>query len=374
MKVTVLTSSRADLGIQLPLLAALRDNPEVELSLVAFGSHADHRLGYTLNEVIASGHPPSHVMQPVLGTDDAEGIAMAIGLTMQQFAPYWHAHRPDMVVALGDRYEMFAAVAAALPFGIPITHLHGGETTMGAIDNALRHSITHMSTVHCCSAPPYAQRVEQLIGSDRNVHVTGALSIDNLRAMQFLSTGELRERFGVDLDRPTVLITFHPETAGDHDELDQWNELEAALKQLAERYQLLITMPNADTHGLQLRQRWQRFVAAGNNAVGLDSMGARGYLSAMKHCAFMLGNSSSGYVEASFFPKPVIDLGERQTGRIITPNIHRCQLDRSAILEAVGRIEHEATPTFSPPYGDGHAAQRILAAIKDHFGHHDRNR
>jgi GDP/UDP-N,N'-diacetylbacillosamine 2-epimerase (hydrolysing) len=368
MKVTVLTSSRADFGIQLPLLAAMRDDPAIELSLVAFGAHADRRLGYTLNEVVASGYPPTHVMEPVLVKDDAEGISSAMGLTMQQFARHWRPHRPDMVVALGDRYEMFAAVAAALPFGIPVAHLHGGETTMGAIDNALRHSITHMSAVHCCSAAPYAERVKQLIGSDRHVHVTGALSIDNLRSMHFMSTQELRERFGADLDRPTILITFHPETAGHRDDQEQWNELEAALRDLAGRYQLLITMPNADTHGFAMRERWQRLIASERNAVGVDSMGARGYLSAMKHCAFVLGNSSSGYVEASFFPKAVIDLGERQTGRMVTPHIMRCAVNSSAILDAVSRIEREGIPPFSPPYGDGHAAQRIVAAIKDHFG------
>ncbi len=364
MRVTVLTSSRADFGIQLPLLRVLESDPAITVGLIAFGSHADPRFGNTIDEITSSGIKPSIVLPPMLANDDHSGIATAMGRTMEQFASVWRDQRTDMIVALGDRYEMFAAVSAALPFGIPVTHLHGGETTLGAIDNALRHSITHMARSHCTAAEPYRQRVVQLTGSALHVHDTGALSIDNLRSMDLLGIDAIRERIGVDLSTPTVLITFHPETFATGQREAHWEAFTMALRHIGDRYRMVVTMPNADTHGLWLRERWNAFLAGAPFATGVDSLGALVYLSCMKHCAFMLGNSSSGYVEASYFPKPVIDVGERQTGRLVTPNITRCPIDTQAILDAVSVVGTRAVPTFMSPYGDGHAASRIAAVIK----------
>jgi GDP/UDP-N,N'-diacetylbacillosamine 2-epimerase (hydrolysing) len=364
MNVTVLTSSRADFGIQLPLLRVLEADPDVQLSLIAFGSHGDTRYGHTLDEVRAQGFTPAWVLPPVLDTDDPAGITAAMGRTMEQFTPVWRAHPTDMIVALGDRYEMFAAVASALPFGLPVTHLHGGETTLGAIDNALRHAITHMSRVHCTGAEPYRQRVAQLLGHERHVHHTGVLSIDNLRSLALLDVAALRERFGVDLSSPTVLVTFHPETVSTGEREAQWQAFSDALRVIGARYRVLVTLPNADTHGMWLRERWAAFLREAPFATGVDSLGTQGYLSCMQHCAFMLGNTSSGYVEASWFPKWVIDVGERQTGRLVTPNIVRCPIGSEAILHAVEHITDRDIPNFGSPYGDGHAAERILAAIK----------
>ena len=364
MKVVLLTSSRADFGIQLPLLHAITKDPFFQLTVIAFGSHSDQRFGSTINEVRREFPGRIVELPPVLGSDGPADISLAMGRTMQQFADVWSDEPTDMIIALGDRYEMFAAVSAALPFGIPVAHLHGGETTMGAIDNALRHSITHMSSLHFTSAEPYRQRVVQLLGTDHHVHDTGALSVDNLRTMELLSVPEIKGRFGVDLSVPSVLITFHPETVGPDSMDPQWREFSAALSEIAKRYQLLVTLPNADTKGLQLRAKWMEFLKTAPNATGVDSLGVLGYLSCMKHAAFVLGNSSSGYVEASFFPKWVIDVGERQTGRIVTPNMIRCPIDAAAILAAVQRTATGEIPIFSPPYGAGLAAQRIVDLLK----------
>ncbi|MBK7555984.1 MAG: UDP-N-acetylglucosamine 2-epimerase (hydrolyzing) [Flavobacteriales bacterium] len=364
MRITVLTSSRADFGIQLPLLNALRADPFFRLHVIAFGSHADQRFGHTLDEVVASGFAPTLVLPPVLVSDDAAGITLAMAKTMEQFSAVWRDHGTDLIVALGDRYEMFAAVAAALPFGIPVAHLHGGETTLGAMDNALRHSITHMSALHFTGAEAYRQRVHQLTGSDDNVYNTGALSIDNLCSMQLLPVDAIKDRFGCDLSHPTVLITYHPETAGSTDEEADWSNFSSALSTIAERYRLLVTLPNADTHGLRLRERWKVLLSGIPSATSVDSLGALGYLSCMRYCAFVLGNSSSGYVEASFFPKHVIDLGERQTGRIVTPNIQRCRMDTDAILAAVKVIEAGPPANVQGTYGDGQAAQRMVGLLK----------
>jgi len=366
MKVALLTSSRADFGIQLPLLHAITQDPFFQLTIIAFGSHLDERFGATISEVRRefSGHIIE--LPPVLGADAAVDISQAMARTMDQFSGVWRDSSFDMIVALGDRYEMFAAVSAALPFGIPVAHLHGGETTMGAIDNALRHSITHMSRLHFTSAEPYRQRVIQLIGRDDHVYGTGALSVDNLRTMKLLTIPEIQERFGVDLSKPTVLVTYHPETVRQDSMEEHWREFSEALHQLALRYRLLVTLPNADTKGLQLRAKWAEFLRIVPQAIGVDSLGSLGYLSCMANASFLLGNSSSGYIEASCFPKYVIDVGERQTGRFVTPNILRCPISASAILGAVERIENEPLVTFGHPYGDGFAADRMVNFMKSY--------
>jgi len=364
MKVVLLTSSRADFGIQLPLMRAIANDPSFDLTVIAFGSHLDQRFGGTITEVRREFQGKIVELPSVLDHDGPADISLAMARTMEQFARVWSEQPTDMVIALGDRYEMFAAVSAALPFGIPVAHLHGGEMTMGAIDNALRHSITHMSKLHFTSAEPYRQRVVQLLGSADHVYNTGALSVDNLRTMEMLSVPAIKERFGVDLSFPTVLITFHPETVQPDRMHSQWREFSAALSEIVKGHQLLVTLPNADTKGLQLRAMWMEFLNTAPNAIGVDSLGALGYLSCMKHASFILGNSSSGYIEGSFFPKWVIDVGERQTGRIVTPNMIRCPIDASAILAAVGRTGSERIPTFDAPYGDGASAQRMVNLLK----------
>lgn len=364
MKVTVLTSSRADLGIQLPLLRALSKDPDMHLSIVAFGSHADARYGHTLDEILMHGFTPAVVLPPVLERDDPAGISVAMARTMEQFAKVWSEERPDVVVALGDRYEMFAAVAAAMPFGIRIAHIHGGETTVGAMDNAFRHSITHMAHLHFTAAIPYFERVVQLIGSDRHVHNTGALSIDNIRTMHLLDVAAIKERTGVDMTQPTVLLTVHPETVNTKDADLQWQELRTVLTELCASLQVLVTLPNADTGGSVLRQRLIDMTKTLPAMKAMSSLGSQVYLSCMQHCMFMLGNSSSGYVEASFFNKRVIDIGDRQTGRYVTPNMIRTPYQSDAILTAVQRVLQASPMASEHPYGDGHAAERMLELLR----------
>lgn len=376
MRIAALTSSRADFGILTPLLHKLADDPDIDLGVIAFGSHLDDRFGRTVEEISAAGLGPDLALPPMFDGDRPADISRAIGQTTVQFSRVWESFDTDLIVALGDRYEMFAAVAAAVPFAIPIAHLHGGETTLGAIDNAFRHSITHMSTLHFASAEPYRRRIVELIGKDsaRYAVNTGALSIDQLSGSHLLSLDEVRRRTGVDMSTPTVLITFHPETASAGSTSDeQFDELEAALGAIGEHHQMLVTLPNADTTGLRLRERWTSFLADAPFAYGFDSLGSVLYLSCMRYCAFMLGNTSSGYIEASWFPKAVVDVGERQTGRIVTPNILRCPVERKAIVGAAERARTLPLGDGIDIYGDGHAAERMVGEIKrwaveDHRG------
>lgn len=366
MRISVLTSSRADFGIQVPLLGALRDDPYFDLELIAFGSHLYDRFGGTITEIHEAGYFPELELPPVLIDDDPAGIALAMARTMEQFSQVWSTHETDLAIVLGDRYEMFAAAAAAVPFGIEIAHLHGGETTLGAIDNVFRNSISHMSSIHFTAAEPYRERVVELMGEDRNIYNTGALSVDNIRALRLLSIDEILDRIGIDLSEPTALVTFHPETVNIARIEEQMAVLWNALCDIGTRYRVLVTMPNADTDAHRIRAIWQSLLSDAPFATAVESLGSLVYLSCMKHCAFMLGNTSSGYIEAAYFAKQVIDLGDRQTGRIVTPNICRSPIELRSILECVDRVATGEPCVPTQIYGDGHAASRIVRLLKDY--------
>jgi GDP/UDP-N,N'-diacetylbacillosamine 2-epimerase (hydrolysing) len=258
---------------------------------------------------------------------------------------------------------MFAAVSSTIPYNLRVAHISGGETTLGAIDNVFRHSLSLMSQLHFASTEQYRKRVIELIGQSENVYDVGALSIDNLSKLQLYSTEEFKTHFNIDLSIPTILITFHPETVSFEKNETYIDELIAALSHL-QGYQYLITMPNADTMGSMIREKLLEFIERNEQAIGVESLGTIGYLSAMKHCAFMLGNTSSGFVEASYFPKFVINLGERQTGRIITPNIINTPILKDSILNAVTKIKSSSLPEKVAVYGEGDAAVKIVRILK----------
>ena len=367
MRLAVLTSSRAEYGIYRPLLEALRAEPGFDVRLFVFGTHLSPFHGFTVQQIEADGLAPiSERVESLILGDSPEAISTAIGLTITKFSAVWTRWRDqlDLVLALGDRYEMFAAVAAALPLGIRIGHLHGGETTLGAIDNQFRHSITLMSSVHFTSTARHAARVAELVGSDRNVFDVGALSLSNLLSVPLYSTEEFRERFGIDLSRPTVLVTFHPETIAYERNREYARELVAALEALPE--QVLITMPNADTLGSVIRGELERFVSrAAGKAVAVESLGTQGYFSAMRHCAYLIGNTSSGIIEAASLGRYVLDLGQRQAGRDAGPNVINVPVEKNAIVEAAARVR--ALGTYEGPklYGDGSTAGRIVSHLKN---------
>jgi GDP/UDP-N,N'-diacetylbacillosamine 2-epimerase (hydrolysing) len=364
MKIGVLTSSRADYSIYYPLLLELQKDEAFELEVVAFGTHLSNFHGYTVEQIERDGFKVPHKIESMILGDSTEAIASAMGLTMTKFASFWAvSNHYDVVFALGDRYEMFAAVSASLPFGIPIAHIHGGETTLGAIDDALRHAITHISKFHFTSTEQYKERVISLKGTAEHVYNVGALSIDNLSRLKLFSPEEFRVKFGIDLLKPSILITFHPETVSFHKNAEYTDELIAALQEL-KQYQLIITMPNADTAGSMIREKLNRFIAANPNAIGVESFGTVGYLSCMKYCSFMLGNTSSGFVEASHFPKWVINLGERQLGRIETENIITVPIIKANILDAVRKVEKSADLSPGLTYGTGETASSIVKILR----------
>jgi GDP/UDP-N,N'-diacetylbacillosamine 2-epimerase (hydrolysing) len=368
MKVAVLTSSRAEYSIYFPLLKAIQQDSFFDLSLLAFGTHTAEHHGHIIDAIRKDGFSIAYELDTCPDTDSPESIASSMGKTMQAFAPVWQQFKPDLILALGDRYEMFAACASALPFNITLGHIHGGETTLGAIDNAFRHGITHMSSYHFASTEVYRQRIAELKEDSTHVYNVGALSFDNLRNLQLLSVDTFKEKYGVDLSKPTVLITVHPETvAFEKNEtyirtfIDALNELEG--------YQYLITMPNADTMGNLLRSYLEKYISQNpSKAWGFENLGTIGYLSAMKHCALMMGNTSSGMIEAAWFPKWVINLGDRQKGRLATANVYSIPFNKKQILETIQSLKIKQLPAGSNIYGNGHTAEKIIAILKQIHG------
>jgi GDP/UDP-N,N'-diacetylbacillosamine 2-epimerase (hydrolysing) len=366
MRIGVLTSSRADYYIYSPLLQKLEKDPFFDLNLLVFGTHLSKQHGYTVNEIIKDNYKIAARIKTTPEKDSPRAISESIGKTITLFSSLWEKEKFDLVIALGDRYEMFAAVVASVPFSIPIAHIHGGESTSGAIDNVFRHSISLMSRIHFTSAEPYKQRVIQLTGQRENIYNVGALSIENLETLKLLSIEEIKKIYNVDLAKPTILITLHPETVNYQSNKLFIGETIHALEQL-KGYQFLITMPNADTMGNVIRNAWIRLQKKNKKVFLFENLGKIGYLSCMKHCSFMIGNSSSGFIEASFFLKPVVNLGSRQNGRIITKNIVSSEFLCSKILKAVKKTRMFADSEPIRIYGSGNTSEQIINYVKANF-------
>lgn len=366
IRIGILTSSRADFGIYEPLLRLMAKEEKIEAGIIAFGTHLSEKYGYSLQHVLKVPIPVIAQFNTVSENDSPSDIASSMILTMQSMVSVWKDQSFDLLIALGDRYEMFAAVASTLPFNIKVAHIHGGETTLGAIDNALRHSITHMSSLHFTSAKPYYDRVVELTASKKGVYDTGALSTDNLASMQFMSIEEIFENYKINLTIPTILITLHPETIEYKNNEVYAGEVIKALSQNND-YQQVITMPNADTSGSVIRSLFTAYAKGRSNVILVENFGSKGYLSVMNHCSFMLGNTSSGFIEAAWFPKWVVNIGDRQKGRIRTPNILDVPFDSNLINEAISYAKSNSVPVVPPIYGTGNAAQQIIKHILDEF-------
>jgi GDP/UDP-N,N'-diacetylbacillosamine 2-epimerase (hydrolysing) len=364
-KIAILTSSRADYSIYYPLIKEIYNDNSFELDIIAFGNHNSLIYGTSSNKIEEDGFIVKHKIDALVLGDSPECISDSMGMTMMKFSTLWKNESYKLVICLGDRFEMFAAVASSIPFNIPVAHISGGEITLGAIDNIFRNSLTMMSKLHFASTEQYKNQIVKLIGdaNKSNVYNVGALSIDNLKNIDFLSVEEFKKKFDIDLTKKSILITFHPETVSYEKNEAYINELLEVLKEL-NSYQLIITMPNADTMGNMIRLKLTDFIASNLNAIGIESFGTIGYLTCMKHCKFMLGNTSSGFVEAAFFPKFVINLGDRQKGRIETPNIFTTPISKEAILNAINLIEITPMPSKCNIYGNGNASAKIVEIIK----------
>jgi GDP/UDP-N,N'-diacetylbacillosamine 2-epimerase (hydrolysing) len=365
MRIGVLTSSRADFGIYLPLLQRLKQDSFFEYELIVFGTHLSFFHGHTIDQIEEAGYQVHHTIESLLVTDSSSSITTSMGLTTIKFAEFWAAHQGyfDLVFCLGDRYEMFSAVMAGVAFQIPFAHIHGGETTLGAIDNVFRHSITLASIMHFVSTPQYANRVKELTGTDTGIHYVGALGLDNLSNLSLLSVKEFEQKWGVDLSKKTILTTFHPETVNYNENENAVRELIDAINSLS-NYQVVITMPNADTEGNKIRKALTDSFSNSDRVYLIENLGQVSYFTAMKYCSFLLGNTSSGIIEAASFGKYVINLGDRQKGRACGDNIIHSAVKTNDILNAVKKIESSNNLDSYNIYDNGGAATKIVEIIK----------
>lgn len=366
-RIAILTSSRADYGIYLPLLKVLKEDPYFDLKIIAFGTHLSPFHGYTINQIFNDGFEVTWQIESMPVGDSPNAISTAMALTSLKFADFWKDHQYDfdLVFCLGDRYEMFAAVTAGIPFKIPFAHIHGGEKTLGAIDNIFRHAITLASKYHFVSCKEHGERVAELTELKDNIFDIGALSLDNLNSLTLLSKEDFLNLFGVDLKKPTILVTIHPETVTPEMNWIYVNELSETLLYL-KKYQVIVTLPNADISGTIIRNRLLKLqVESDNRIFCFENLGSKGYFSAMNYCSFLLGNTSSGIIEAASFGKWVINLGDRQKGRKQSQNIYNMPFNKDRILEGVEKIEN--TPDYKGEniYYKGNAAHTICSVLKN---------
>ena len=369
MRVAVLTSSRADFGIYLPLLKKLKADTFFELSIIAFGTHLSRFHGHTLDQIEQADLTVNYTIESLLVGDSAEANSTATALTAMKFAGFWAAHQSefDLVFCLGDRYEMFAAVMAGVPFGIPFAHIHAGEKTLGAIDNIYRHSISHASVMHFTATQLSCERVKQLVDVPSHVHHVGALSLDNLAEIPLLDIPGFKDKWGIDLSIPTILITFHPETV-EHAKNKQFvKELVGAVHELLENYQVLITMPNADTEGNIVREGFLNGLNNSDRVFIIENLGTQSYFTAMANASLLLGNTSSGIIEAASFGKYVINIGRRQEGREHGDNVIDEPIDTVSIVTAVNTIRNAKVLVKNNIYFNGGASGKIIEILKAEY-------
>ena len=336
IRVGVLTSSRADFGIYLPLLKALQKEEAFHLELIVFGTHLSKFHGYTVEQIEREGFKIAKRIESLLLGDTPSAIASAYGLTVLKFAEYWQENEQnfDVVFALGDRFEMAAAVAASIPFGIKIAHLYGGETTLGAIDNIYRHSISLASQLHFVGAEFFAKRLNQLLDDEKaSIYTVGSLSLENLKNIDFLSIEAFKNKWQIDLNIKTILVTVHPETVAYQKNLAYCEATIKALEQLANEFQIVITMPNADTAGMVFREAFETLAKKQQSIKIIENFGTQSYFTCMKYAKLMVGNTSSGIVEAASFQKYVLNLGERQKDRLCGENVIHVPFNHDLIVK-----------------------------------------
>lgn len=366
-KICVITGTRAEYGLLRWVMQGIKDDADLTLQIIATGMHLSPEFGLTYREIEKDGFQIDRKVEMLTSSDTSVGIAKSMGLGLIGFADALSELKPDLILLLGDRFEIFAAASAALVARITIAHLHGGETTEGAFDEALRHSITKMSHLHFVAAEEYRRRVIQLGEQPERVFLVGGLGIDNIKRLQLLDRVALEQALDFKLGPKNLLITFHPVTLETSTAEAQMTELLAALAALDDTH-LIFTMPNADTDGRKLIAMVDEFVAQHDNARAYTSLGQLRYLSCVAHVDGVVGNSSSGLAEVPSFKKGTINIGDRQRGRLQAASVIQCDPTCQSISAAIETLYSSgfqgSLSSVRNPYGDGGASEKILNVIK----------
>ncbi|OGW92351.1 MAG: UDP-N-acetyl-D-glucosamine 2-epimerase, UDP-hydrolysing [Omnitrophica bacterium RIFCSPHIGHO2_02_FULL_63_14] len=366
-RIGVVTTSRSDYSSLLPLLRLISDDPELELLLFVGGMHLLPEYGSSIREIEGDGFPIADRVQMLLASNTREAVAKSIGLGVMACAESFSRFRPDLLLIVGDRFELLSVACAALPLAIPIAHVSGGDATEGLIDNQVRYAVTKLSHLHFVAMESHAQRLLQMGEEPWRVHVTGDPALDLIRQIRVLSREELAASLHVALEPPVVVVTMHPTTLGSYSVLEEVSALLAALSRVPGT--LIFTYPNADPESRTIIEHTRAFTTQRPGAALFFNLGQQRYYSLLTHADLMVGNSSSAAWEAPTFRLPAVNIGERQRGRLSVGNVIHAAVDAHAIERAIRRGMDPAFRAslrdLQNPYGDGHAAPRIVGAIKD---------
>lgn len=367
MKIGVLTSSRADYGIYLPLLEKLKTDSFFSLEIIAFGTHLSKSHGYTINDIKNDGYSCIHEISSLVSNDDQQAITTSYGLTVLKFADFWATYTYDLVLCLGDRFEMSAAVQAGIPFGVKFGHIHGGETTLGAIDNIYRHQITLGSVLHFTAADSFKEKICSLLDGDNGVYSVGSLSLDNISSFEPIEKRAFFNKFAIP-DEEYVLVTFHPETVSPTHNHNYASGMKSALARISKELFVIITMPNADTLGSIYREEIIKLKDEMPNRVLLiENFGKVNYFSAMYYAKFLLGNTSSGIIEAASFGKYVVNVGDRQKGRAQSMNILNSSFNENELYITTQKAIAMGTYEGNNIYYKNGAVNAIIKIIKKFY-------
>lgn len=369
IKICIVTGTRAEYGLLKPLIKKIDDDKELLPQLVVTGMHLSPEFGLTYREIEQDGFEITERNEMLLSSDTSNGITKSIGLGIIGFADIYTRLAPDVVVILGDRYEALAAATAAMIHRIPIAHIHGGEITKGAVDDAIRHSITKMSTLHFTSTKEYQRRVIQLGESPDRVFCVGALGVENVKLQKLMEKEKLERSIGFSLEMPYVMVTFHPATLEQNSAEEQFGNLLCALEAFAE-YRIIFTKANSDMSGRIINQMIDEYVMRNKDrASGFASLGMVRYLSALRYCEMVIGNSSSGIIEAPSFHVPTVNIGNRQEGRVKGKSVVDCNCTVESIIGAIHTAREMKESSFlqneANPYEGTNTSSNTVKIIKE---------
>ena len=366
-KVCVITGTRAEYGLLYWLIKEIQSDKDLQLQLIVTGMHLSSEFGLTYKE-IEKNFKIDKKVEMLLSSDTVLGISKSMGLAQISFSEAYEELAPDILIVLGDRYEIFSAVSSAMISRIPIAHISGGEVTEGVIDEAIRHAITKMSHLHFVSTEEYKNRVIQLGEHPNRVFNLGAIGIDNINKLKLFSKNEFVKSIDFSLNKKNILVTFHPVTLEKSTSKEQFQELLNSIDEL-EDTNIIFTKSNSDTDGRVINQMIDAYVSRNNNAVSFISMGQVRYLSALKFVDAVVGNSSSGLTEAPIFGIGTINIGDRQKGRINLSSVINCNPTKESISNAFNELYsarfQKALSVVQSPYGHGGTSEKIKNIVKN---------
>lgn len=370
-RIGIMTGTRAEYGLLKSLMQEINKDNDLELYLIVSGMHLSPEFGMTYKEIEEDGFEINAKVEMLLSSDSPAGISKSIGLGVIGFADEFQRADLDMLILLGDRYEALSAAISAMVMRIPIAHLHGGELTEGAIDEGIRHSITKMSYLHFTSTEEYRRRVIQLGENPERVFCVGALGVENIKKINLMTKEELERSIHFEIDENTVIVTYHPVTLENNTVEEQFLNLLEVLDRNP-KIRMIFTKANADTNGRIVNELIDKYAAQNSErACAFMSLGQKRYLSALKYCRIVIGNSSSGIIEAPSFGKPIINIGDRQKGRICADSVINCGYTQQEIQQAMEtaltkEFENKASNCRNP-YEKENTAANIISVIKDYL-------